>query len=571
MKTNFKRVISSILTAVIILSVSPVAALSDADLSSLFSVKATALTSGDYAYELRDSYATITGYKGSAVNLFIPSELDGYTVTSIDQGAFAENSVLEYVMLPDTITNIGASNTAFTGSFENCIKLKTITFRSGKFDAVIGAETFMNCKSLQSVIIPGNYSLIKEDAFRGCTALESVILRKSDYAFANQAIESEAFRDCSSLTSIILPTTLNSIASYAFYGCAASEIKIPEGVTSIGYGAFAESPNLTTITLPSTLTTIGAVNSIFTGAFENCPKLQKVTFRAGTADAAIGAKTFMNCRSLQSIIIPGNYATIREDAFRGCTALKSFTLKKSAYGYPNQSIEHEAFRDCSALKTISLPTTLKSISPHAFHGCAATELKIPEGVVSIGYGAFANSPYLTKVTLPGTLTTIGAANTAFTGAFENCSKLKKVIFNEGNQKLTIGAETFMNCSSLSTVHLPLNLTEIKQNAFYASTANLTLCCESEDSYIKEYADSNAIAFELCDGTHEATPPQTAGDVNNDKNINATDALLVLQHTVGKKLLTGNALIAADVTKDDAVNATDALSILRYSVGKTDKL
>lgn len=59
---------------------------------------------------------------------------------------------------------------------------------------------------------------------------------------------------------------------------------------------------------------------------------------------------------------------------------------------------------------------------------------------------------------------------------------------------------------------------------------------------------------------------TLGDVNKDGNINSTDALMVLQHAVGQKTLTGDAKTAADVTKDGSINSSDALKILQYSVG-----
>lgn len=61
-------------------------------------------------------------------------------------------------------------------------------------------------------------------------------------------------------------------------------------------------------------------------------------------------------------------------------------------------------------------------------------------------------------------------------------------------------------------------------------------------------------------------PVTLGDVNKDGDINSTDALMVLQHAVGQKALTGDAKTAADVTKDGNINSADALKILQYSVG-----
>ncbi len=62
-----------------------------------------------------------------------------------------------------------------------------------------------------------------------------------------------------------------------------------------------------------------------------------------------------------------------------------------------------------------------------------------------------------------------------------------------------------------------------------------------------------------------------GDVNSDGKINSTDALLCLQHSVGKIKLEGDAFTAADVDKNGFVNSSDALKILQFSVGKIDKL
>ena len=55
------------------------------------------------------------------------------------------------------------------------------------------------------------------------------------------------------------------------------------------------------------------------------------------------------------------------------------------------------------------------------------------------------------------------------------------------------------------------------------------------------------------------------------SVEVSDALLTLQHAVGKIVLEGNALTAAKVSDDgNAVSVTDALLILQKSVGKIDK-
>lgn len=58
---------------------------------------------------------------------------------------------------------------------------------------------------------------------------------------------------------------------------------------------------------------------------------------------------------------------------------------------------------------------------------------------------------------------------------------------------------------------------------------------------------------------------TLGMVNGDENIDASDALMALQHSVKLITLEDSAFKAADVTGDNTVDASDALLILQYSV------
>ena len=67
----------------------------------------------------------------------------------------------------------------------------------------------------------------------------------------------------------------------------------------------------------------------------------------------------------------------------------------------------------------------------------------------------------------------------------------------------------------------------------------------------------------------AQPTFTPGDVNGDEAINASDALLALQHSVKLITLEGDQAAAADVSGDGSINASDALLILQYSVKLID--
>lgn len=78
-----------------------------------------------------------------------------------------------------------------------------------------------------------------------------------------------------------------------------------------------------------------------------------------------------------------------------------------------------------------------------------------------------------------------------------------------------------------------------------------------------------------DGGYQATITVTValtagyGDVNNDGTVDAADALIVLQASVGLRALTDVQLEVADVNDDGFVDAADAILILRYNAGLID--
>lgn len=64
-------------------------------------------------------------------------------------------------------------------------------------------------------------------------------------------------------------------------------------------------------------------------------------------------------------------------------------------------------------------------------------------------------------------------------------------------------------------------------------------------------------------------PYVLGDVDENKAINAIDALWVLQQSVGNRELSASQQKAGDVDHNNALNAIDALWILQASVGNRE--
>lgn len=111
--------------------------------------------------------------------------------------------------------------------------------------------------------------------------------------------------------------------------------------------------------------------------------------------------------------------------------------------------------------------------------------------------------------------------------------------------------------SLKELYLPACVTTIEENAIGDYHSPDLIIYGDAGSVAEAYAQKYNINF--------STEMWQLGDVNKDKQINASDALLILRHSVKEIELTGNDFIWGDVNKDTLVNSSDGLQILRYAV------
>ena len=89
---------------------------------------------------------------------------------------------------------------------------------------------------------------------------------------------------------------------------------------------------------------------------------------------------------------------------------------------------------------------------------------LPEGLLGIGFCAFANCPKLTSINIPRSVKTIGRY------AFSNCPGLSSILIPNG--VMTIDDYAFMKCTSLSQVTIPESITSLGNDVFF-ECANLT--------------------------------------------------------------------------------------------------
>ena len=367
----------------------------------------------DTLYDI-DAYA-FRGIK--ATSIVIPNTLQKELIIGI--GAFADCNNLAEITLPF----IGAS-------FEDGkITWFGYIFGAGGYEA---NDAYIP-KSLKSVVIPEGITIVGRGAFYNTFTLERIALPHSVIQ-----LDPECFFNCFAqyeLTNTIY--FKDGIMTDRFFDCKISQphsggytlqtfpaglrgtLKIAEGVHTIARDVLEDS-ELEAIIFPQSLHTIGV--SFLSGS----GKLREVRIPDGVTE--VGYYAFSFCSLLERVTIGRGVQTIDVTAFTGSDCLSQIQISpENAYLCSVDNIIYS--KDCSKIIVIpdglygkvALPEGLETIPAGMFGYSDICELIIPEGCVSIGAGAFASCGTLTKVTLSSTLKEIDRL------AFGSCSNLYTII------------------------------------------------------------------------------------------------------------------------------------------------
>ena len=314
---------------------------------------------------LRDKDAAELAKSGVATQIIPYTDVivQGET-TTICTLAFA-NTPVQKVQLPSTLTTIRY------GAFQNCTALKQITLP--KSMTFIEGGAFQNCSVLSSILVPQNVTYLGASAFSGCTSLTSATLPE-----VITRISSGLFENCSSLTTVQASSALTSIGSRAFAETSAlSSFTFPQTLTAVGAESFTGS-GIVTANLPQSVTYLGA------GAFADCTKL--VYAQVPAAIQAVRERTFRNCTELKNVSIPEGIRYIGAAAFQNDVSLQTVDFAQSLL-----TICDNAFEGSGVGEGLVLPPALRTIGSRAFAGCMRlTSLTIPADVRKMGSQAFAD-------------------------------------------------------------------------------------------------------------------------------------------------------------------------------------
>lgn len=372
-------------------------------------------------------------------------------VTSDDPYSYEGN-----VSIPQTITYNGTKYSITSigpSAFSGNIGLTSVTIPNGV--TFIGNWAFYNCSGLTSVIIPNSVTSIGEYAFAGCSGLTSVVIPNSI-----TSISSYTFRECAGLTSIIIPNNVTSIDQGAFSNCRGLQsLTISNNVKYISDYAFVDCSSLASVVIPNSVTFIGSYT------FAGCAGLTSVTIP--NTITSIGNHAFSGCNSLTSVAIPNSVTSIGADAFRDCNNLNSVVSEiKEPFAFGTY-----AFNDISPSCTLSVPDGTKSAyiakgwTQNVFKGgnidAAAPRIFFVDAAVE----ALCVAEWDTNK--DGELSEAeAAAITSLGTVFKNNKQISS--FDELRYftgLTTISTDAFFGCSNLKSITIPNTVTYIGADAF----------------------------------------------------------------------------------------------------------
>ncbi len=343
-------------------------------------------------------------------------------------------------------------------------------------------------------------------------------------------------------------------------------VVLEDGVTSISAYAFRGFPNLASVRIPEGVTSIGY------DAFYNCNALLAVSIPASVSK--IGSRAFAACGLLQAIEVSENnpnYRSVDGVLFSkdGKTLCACPAARSGAYSVPEgvTTIGYGAFHGCFFLQQILFPSGVTGIEGSTFLSCySLTELVIPEGVSSIGEAAFWYCTKLKSITIPASVTSIKPA-------FMSCSSLTDVYYG--------GSEEQWARISIDADNAPLLNAAIHYNAIPSQADPVTITRQP----VSVTAESGAFAEFSLEAAGENLCYQwqywNGSDWSNtgDDWNSSTDTMSFRTWDGGNGLLfrcvVWNALNSADWAASDTVSLTvtpakpkNPVKITRQPVSRT---
>lgn len=364
---------------------------------------------GDWTYyETANDCCTISSYRGHDKNIIVPKKLgNDLIVTAIGHKAFGYRTI-ESLTIQEGVKKL--LNRALCGCTAKEINLPDSLRNIGLYA--------LYCKYVEKISLPDNVKSIDECSLYGCESLKELYIGKSvkvkknfplNLSYSNSLEKITVHPDNKTMlseNSVLYDKNKTCIYKYPS-GSSVPEFTIPYGITNINRGCFSNTKNLKKVILPDSVKQIeqeafynssiseiklnNGIETIGPHAFNSC-KLNTVVLPDSVS--SIGRGVFSWCNNLTSVKWSANCKTINPYMFEGCKSLSGIT------GLENiTNIEYSAFSNTMALTSIRLPHGLISIGANAFYNSGLYNIIIPKNISVIGGSAFASCQNLSTCTI----------------------------------------------------------------------------------------------------------------------------------------------------------------------------
>ncbi len=394
----------------------------------------------------------------------------------------------------------------------------------------IGAYAFSHA-NFTKVELPESLVSIGDFAFSFCHNLTELVVPEGVVEIGSNIIESEQI----SIRKVTLPSTLTTIAEYAFANSSLEEINLPANVEVIPQNAFDCTYHLKKITVDPTNTSYTSLD----GNLYNKAMTKLLHFASASAEkftvpstvTEIGDYAFAWGNTLREVIIPSSVETIGAYAFHEYTALQKVTLSEGL-----RTIGQFAFSHCNALSGISIPKTVTHIYDNAFYANEMEKVVLSEGLVSIGAGAFSGASG--EVTIPKSVVTmyptalliatlvVHENSYAHQFAQENEDMYDYIVIPETeNPNVSYGMPITGKVTDMTGIPLP----GIKVSLYYQNnTLKESVVTDSTGAYTFSYAEVGTYTIRAsADGT-------SAASIVDIKRMNNLDVVLSGSTTIKLK-------------------------------------
>ncbi len=221
------------------------------------------------------------------------------------------------------------------------------------------------------------------------------------------------------LTYIVLPSEIKGIANNVFEKSNVTEVVLNNGIEWIGDECFLGS-KIKKINFPSSLKHIGCA------AFQDCMELERADM-SNTQIETISESIFLDS-GIKEIIFPVNLKKISSESFSGTENLKNVRINES----------------------------IKEIDIRAFYKSGLTSITLHNSLSQIGYMAFAYCDKLAKIeNISNVAENEGIIDL---GAFQNCTSLTEITLPDNITRME--GYTFIECKNLKYITLPQSLMSV---------------------------------------------------------------------------------------------------------------